>query len=68
MKKGGLRSFDVQKRFEVWFETTVKAPDIEAALETGKAMKFEDFVDMPDNVQVLGETELSGLKVGETWD
>lgn len=65
MGKSGLKTFKVNKRFELWLETTVRATDIEAALSMGKAMTVKDFVTIPDQTELIDETEQSGMSIGE---
>lgn len=67
MSKKTLATFRVQKRFEIWVETEIKALNFQAASDIGRNMKLEDFVDIPDDTEMNDITELSGFQCGETW-
>jgi len=78
----GLKTFRVQKRFEVWLETNVRAPDLEfevwlettvrapdfdSATKVGRAMTMQDFLTVPEQTEVNDTAELPGFQVGEEW-
>lgn len=62
-----LKKFRVQKRFEVWCETEIRALSIEDAVADGKGLRFSDFYSERSGVDTCDLTELSGTTVGEAW-
>lgn len=62
-----FKEFRIQKRFELWVETKVKAETIEEALAMSKKMDEDDFIEVLEDAELLDCTHLDGTTIGETW-
>ena len=67
MAKPKLKTFRVQKRFEVWVEQEVKAETFDLAVQEGKNLKVGDFIEAHPGVEFNDSTEIAGFGVQENW-
>lgn len=62
-----LKEFKIQKRFQVWCETNIKAESLEQAISIGKAMGHHDFYEADSKTETIDIAPLDGFTVGESW-
>jgi hypothetical protein len=67
MAKPKLKTFCVQKRYEVWVQTEVKAETFDLAVQEGKNLKVGDFIEVHPGVEFNDSNELPGFGVQENW-
>lgn len=60
-----LQRFRVQKRFNVWAEIEITAPDIDTALAEAKSLDLTDFFTAKEGVEVNDWSSLLGTGVQE---
>jgi len=61
------KKYKIQKRFELWVETTVRADSMADAVEQSRKMDYDEFVDVPESTEVLDCTSMDGTGVIEEW-
>jgi hypothetical protein len=61
------KPFTISKRFEIWVDTTITAPDFEAAVAEGKQMKIDDFIKFKPGTNHNSSDELTGFGVHENY-
>jgi hypothetical protein len=61
------KKFKVQKRFELWVETTIRADSLAQAVEIAGKMGSDEFIEYLESTEKLDETSLDGTGVIENW-